>query len=74
MSTQHQRDWDEKRCVRRYGRYSNERLRKSAALLASIVGGRKSHNITITRQRGNKLVMDAIAKTYRALDDDEGGS
>ena len=34
-----------------------------------------THNISITRQSGSKLVMDATAKTYRALsDDDEGGS
>jgi type IV pilus assembly protein PilO len=31
-----------------------------------------THNISIKRQKGNKLVMDATAKTYRALDDDEG--
>jgi type IV pilus assembly protein PilO len=33
-----------------------------------------THNISITRQKGNKLIMDATAKTYRALDDDEGDS
>jgi len=39
-------NWRDSRMVRRYGRFSNERLRRSAARLASIVGGRESHNIT----------------------------
>jgi len=30
-----------------------------------------THNVNIVRQKGNKLVMDATAKTYRALDDGE---
>lgn len=30
------------------------------------------HNISLTRKRGDQMVMNATAKTYRSLNDDEG--